>query len=56
MLTSGSTHGEHQRSLASGKGRHTQRQDRFAYAEVGENGDRKERGSRLKGSQSKIHM
>jgi hypothetical protein len=27
MLTSGSTHREHQRSLASGEGRHTRRQD-----------------------------
>jgi hypothetical protein len=26
------------------------------YAEVGEDGDRKERGSRLKGCRSKIHM
>jgi hypothetical protein len=27
--------------------KHTRRQDRFIYAEVGEDGDRKERGSRL---------
>jgi hypothetical protein len=48
-LTSVSTHGERQGSLASGKRRHNRRQDRLAYAEVGEDGDRKERGSRCKG-------
>jgi hypothetical protein len=30
--------------------------DRFTYAEVGEDGDRKERGSKIKGCRSKIHM
>jgi hypothetical protein len=38
------------------EGRHTRRQDRFAYADVEEDGDRNERGSRLKGCRSKIHM
>jgi hypothetical protein len=48
MLTFGSTNRERQWSLASGEGRHTRRQDRFAYAEVGEDGDRKKEAQNLK--------
>jgi hypothetical protein len=52
-LTFGSTHGESQRSLASGEGRHTRRQDRFTYAEVGEDGIEKKEDQDIKATEAR---